>query len=124
MMHDFLTAHRGELIGRCRAKVAHRAAPQPTPDELRHGIPMFLDQLIKTLRVEQTAAPMESRKVSGPATGVPSVSEIGEGATVHGRELFERGFTVEQVVHDYLVRGPHAHSTGGTPVLALGNRSS
>jgi signal transduction histidine kinase len=101
MMHDFLAAHRGELIERCRAKVAHRTAPQPTPDELQHGVPMFLDQLIKTLRMEQSADPMASRKVSGPATGLPSFSEIGEGATMHGRELFKRGFTVEQVVHDY-----------------------
>jgi signal transduction histidine kinase len=29
------------------------------------------------------------------------MSEIGETAALHGRELLQRGFTVEQVVHDY-----------------------
>jgi signal transduction histidine kinase len=101
MMHDFLTAHREELIERCRAKVAERASPTATPEEIRHGIPLFLDQLIKTLCVEQTRHPMESRRVSGPAGGPVDLSEIGQSATIHGAELYDRGFTVDQVVHDY-----------------------
>ncbi len=102
MMHDFLSDHREELIARCRVKVSNRPSPLPTDDELEHGIPLFLDQLIKTLRVEQTATPMRSRKVSGPSGGSKAeLSEIGEAATLHGRELLQRGFTVEQVVHDY-----------------------
>jgi signal transduction histidine kinase len=71
---------------------------------LDHGIPLFLDQLIKTLRVEQTAHPMLSRNVSGSSGGNgtrPALSEIGETAALHGRELLRRGYTVEQVVHDY-----------------------
>lgn len=43
-----------------------------------------------------------SRKVSGPAGGgSPVLTELGETAARHGRELQDRGFTVEQVVHDY-----------------------
>lgn len=104
MMHEFLSVNRGELIERCRAKVAQRSAPKATADELEQGISLFLDQLIKTLRVEQTTEPMRSRKVSGPAGGEKvesELSEIGETATRHGRELLQRGFTIEQVVHDY-----------------------
>jgi signal transduction histidine kinase len=102
MLHDFLTAHRAELIERCRLKVAKRRAPQATDVELEHGIPLFIDQLIKTLRVEQTSEPMRSRKVSGPAGGgQPALSEIGGTAAQHGRELLQHGFTVDQVVHDY-----------------------
>jgi hypothetical protein len=102
MLHDFLTAQRAELIERCRLKVANRRAPQATDVELEHGIPLFIDQLIKTLRVEQTADPMRSRKVSGPAGGgQPVLSEIGGTAAQHGRELLQHGFTVDQVVHDY-----------------------
>ncbi|HEY3564299.1 MAG TPA: HAMP domain-containing sensor histidine kinase [Casimicrobiaceae bacterium] len=103
MLHEFLAAHRVELIERCRSKVARRPAPKASQDELEHGIPLFLDQLIKTLRVEQTAEPLRSRKVSGPSGGggTPVMSEIGETAALHGRELLQRGFTVEQVVHDY-----------------------
>ena len=70
--------------------------------ELEFGIPLFLDQLIKTLEVEQTAFPLEGIKVSGPSGGEnPTLSELGETATLHGRELLHQGFTVEQVVHDY-----------------------
>ncbi|MBA3352318.1 MAG: HAMP domain-containing histidine kinase [Blastocatellia bacterium] len=104
MMHEFLTANRIELINRCRAKVAKRSAPQATEEELEHGIPHFLDQLIKTLRVEQTPNPLLSRKVSGPADGEKAAtesSEIGKTASQHGRALLQQGFTVEQVVHDY-----------------------
>ncbi len=101
MLHEFLTINRTDLIERCRLKVAKRLAPKITDAELAHGIPAFLDQLIKTLRVEQTSEPMRSREVSGPAGGGPAASEIGATATLHGRELSLRGFTVEQVVHDY-----------------------
>ena len=62
---------------------------------------MFPDQLIKTLEVEQTSEPMRSRRVSGPAGGGAVVSEIAATAALHGRELSEQGFTVDQVVHDY-----------------------
>ena len=75
-----------------------------TDGELRHGIPLFLDQLIKTLQMEQTTQPMRSREVSGPSDGgklESTRSEIGETAVLHGRELLQHGFTVEQVVHDY-----------------------
>lgn len=102
MMHQFLTANRSELIARCRAKVALRAPPGVPEEELAHGVSIFLDQLIKTLIVEQTSSPLQSRRVSGPSGGgKPALSEIGESATLHGKELQAHGFTVEEVVHDY-----------------------
>jgi signal transduction histidine kinase len=101
VLHEFLQTNRDALIERCRVKVAKRVAPRASDAELMHGIPAFLDQLIKTLLVEQTSEPLRSRKVSGPAGGGPAMSEIGTTAALHGRELSLRGFTVEQVVHDY-----------------------
>ena len=102
MLHEFLTTNRADLIERCRLKVARRSAPRVTQAELTHGIPLFLDQLIKTLQVEQTSEPMQSRRVSGPAGGgSPVLSEMGAAAALHGRELLQQGFTVDQVVHDY-----------------------
>lgn len=102
MLHEFLTAHRADLIDRCRLKVAQRRAPRATDAELEHGIPHFLEQLVKTLRVEQTPEPLRSREVSGPPGGEGSIlSEIGATAARHGRELLQHGFTVDQVVHDY-----------------------
>ena len=102
MLHEFLTDNRIELIARCQAKVALRTAPKPSEEELEHGIPLFLDQLIATLQVETTAEPMESREISGASGGDQAeLSQLGKTAALHGRELLKQGFTVEQVVHDY-----------------------
>jgi hypothetical protein len=102
MMHRFLSDNRAELIARCRGKVALRSATGVPGQELDHGVTVFLDQLIKTLQVEEGAEPMRSRKVSGPSGGGrPALSEISESAALHGRELLTHGFTVDQVVHDY-----------------------
>jgi signal transduction histidine kinase len=102
MMHLFLHDNRAELIARCRAKVAARALPGSITRELEHGVSVFLDQLIKTLQVEQTAHPQLSRDVSGPTGGgPPALSEMGKSAAAHGRELMQHGFTVEELVHDY-----------------------
>ncbi len=102
MLCEFLTLHRAELIKRCCDSVAKRASPAASDTELSYGVPLFLDQLIKTLEVEQTARPMESRKVSGSAGGGDHAhSEMGDLAAQHGADLMRRGFTVEQVVHDY-----------------------
>ncbi len=101
MMHDFLSNNRDDLINRCRVKVAHRAARSATSEQLQNGVPLFLDQLIQTLRVEQTTKPMDSQKISGPASGEIAFSAMGMSAAQHGRQLLELGFSVDQVVHDY-----------------------
>lgn len=100
-MHQFLADHRDALINRCEFKATQRSEPHASHAASRYGIPVFLDQLIKTLKIEQTSAPEQSRQVSGPAGGPSEFSELGESATQHGRELSEHGFTIEQVVHDY-----------------------
>ena len=101
MLNELLIAHRIELVDRCKEKGAKRFAPGTPPTGLHHGVPLFLDQIIKTLQIEQTADPMQSRSVSGPSGGGPSTSEVRAAATLHGRELLKGGYTVDQVVHDY-----------------------
>ena len=102
MLHEFLTTYHAELITRCKSKVAQRGATAVTEAELKHGVPLFLEQVARTLRVEQTAQPLQSLKVSGPpGGGAPVRSEIGETAARHGRELLEHGCTIGHVVHDY-----------------------
>jgi signal transduction histidine kinase len=100
MLHLFLADHRDALIERCRLKVALRAS-RSLPDGLYHGIPLFIDQLIKTLRLEAVGAAQQSLDTSGPADGTTLPSEIGTSALRHGGELLQHGYTVEQVVHDY-----------------------
>src|SRR6185437_5301987 len=102
MLYNFLIANRVDLIERCKVKVAGRLTRGVIEDDLQGGIPLFLEQLIKTLEIERTPEPMRSRKVSGPSGGgKPVLSEIGDTAARHGRELLRHGYTVEQVVHDY-----------------------
>ena len=79
--------------------VASRSEPKAAGNELDHGVPIFLDQLIEALTIEQASEPLRNRM----ASDVPraSVSEIGSMAALHGRDLLERGYTLEQVVRDY-----------------------
>ena len=97
MLHEFLTSNRTELIARCRSKVAKRLSPTEIPLALDHGVPLFLQQLVETLRFEERE-PLGATVEPGPS---PAATEIGRAATVHGAELLRLGYTVDQVVHDY-----------------------
>ena len=103
MLHEFLTANRDELIDLCREQVIRRSAPAADRSELEHGIPLFLDQLTLTLHLDERSNHAESVRVSGTANGGPpsSASDIGVTAARHGNELLNKGFTIDQVVHDY-----------------------
>ena len=101
MMHDFLSNNRDELAMRCRLKVGARPGRSATERQLQDGIPLFLEQLIQTLRIEQTPDPMASRIISGPAGGASALSAVGASAAQHGKDLLALGLTVDQVVHDY-----------------------
>src|SRR3954471_23170010 len=60
---------------------------------------MFLRQLITLLQYEQSS---ESSKLASASTGSSrAASPMGKSATIHGRELLDHGFTVDQVVHAY-----------------------
>lgn len=93
MLYEFLTAHREEIIARCRAKVAGvagRTSQRAPEGELGHGVPIFLDQLVETLCFE----------LNSGASLDPSV-KMGESAIKNGNDLLRIGITVAQVVHAY-----------------------
>ena len=101
-MYQFLLDNRADLIERCKAKVAKRPQRAATPAQLANGIPMFLDQLVRTLSAQEEGQMEESIKISGGSGGDSSaLSEIGVSAAAHGGELLRLGFTVDAVVHDY-----------------------
>ncbi|MEP6503363.1 MAG: HAMP domain-containing sensor histidine kinase [Betaproteobacteria bacterium] len=102
MMYRFLENHRTELIDRCKAKVAARPLRAATEPQLANGVPMFLDQLTRTLRAEEGGDLDQSARISGASGGdVLALSEIGVSAVAHGASLLSLGYTVDQVVHDY-----------------------
>ena len=102
MMHNFLANNRADLIARCTAKVAARDSRSFSAEQLKNGIPLFLEQLIRTLRAEDANELAEGLHISGASGGdAQALSEIGVSATAHGKQLLELGFTVDQVVHNY-----------------------
>ena len=88
LLDQFIVRNRNELLARARSKVAARHHPPASEAELTHGLPVFLDQLRDAL---QRAASKQ------PADHV----ELAKSASQHGDDLFRRGMTVGQVVHDY-----------------------
>lgn len=103
MMHTFLANNRAELIARCSAKVLTRPHRNATPEQLENGIPIFLDQLQRTLEAEGAGAPAAGLRISGNADGgdLATTYEMGVSATAHGKQLLKLGYSVDQVVHDY-----------------------
>src|ERR1700727_1162619 len=99
MLHDFIKTNRRVVIDQCRAMVASRSEPKPTEDDLTHGIPIFLDQVIETLITEKASESVRGQAGGGSPRAY--ASNIGSMAALHGRDLLERGFTLEQVVRDY-----------------------
>jgi hypothetical protein len=96
MLHEFLTSNREELIRRCRAKVSQRSSP-PTASALEHGVPLFLGQLVEALlheRVNPASRHEPPRKTAASL-------ESGRTARLHGKELLDDGYTIDQVVHGY-----------------------
>ena len=83
MLHEFLESKRSDIIARTKVKVASRPAPCVTETELTDGVPLFVDQLIETLK------------------GGALRDEMNAAATKHGNDMLRMGFTIGQVVHDY-----------------------
>jgi len=101
-VHVFLLNNRDELIARCKHKVAQRPSRAATHLQLANGIPLFLDQLTRTLGAEEANEAAVSLRISGPSGGDSlALSEMGVTATAHGKDLLTLGYSVDQVVHDY-----------------------
>jgi signal transduction histidine kinase len=100
MLHEFLSSHREELISRCRRKLAQRHTPRATGRDLDYGIPVFLTQLTEILREENSNCEVNSASDSSVPSALIALG-IEMTAVRHGNELLLKGFTVDQVVHDY-----------------------
>ncbi len=88
MLAEFIVANREAIIAKTRERVALRASPRPTATELSRGIPIFLTQLVNALEVARSSDVVDHQRII-------------DSAAIHGRELFQLGLTIAQVVHDY-----------------------
>ena len=84
----FLEGNRAELLARARQLVSTRELPRTTEVELTFGLPLLFDQLREAL--DRAAKRRKSDH-----------SQLGQSAERHGSELFKKGLTIGQVVHDY-----------------------
>jgi len=100
-MHKFLLNNREALIQRCRTKCAQQPARVVSKEQLQNGVPLFLDRLIETLKLEQAIGPSTRRKILDSSGSESSACEVDISAAKHGRELLQLGFSIDQVVHGY-----------------------
>ena len=92
----FILTNRQELIKRTQVKVAKRPSPHPKPKDVEDGVPLFLSQLVSSLRDEAVRDPAQKAEADPPTN-----ANIAASATTHGETLRKMGFTIDQVVHDY-----------------------
>lgn len=97
MLRKFLISHHSELVLKCREKVAVRFGTSDLPDVTDQSVSLFIRQLADAL-VSRPSVPSGDGE---PAAPTPFPPQIGRSAALHGADLLRRGFTVDQVVHDY-----------------------
>jgi len=90
MLQEFIAANHAELVSRCNRK----SGTPDLPWSAESGVPLFLDQLVETLKMERVSEDVQAEQVG-------TQSEIGRAAANRGAELLQRGYTVDEVVHEY-----------------------
>jgi len=84
MLHELIHKYRDEILRRAQTRAQERASTAQTVAKMSAGIPLFVDDLITTLRghLDRTV-------------------DIDRDAALHGELLFEMGYTVSEVVQTY-----------------------
>jgi len=101
MLHEFLTSNRQMIISLCKEKVAKRRQSPESQGAIDYGVPLFLQQLVDILRVEQNMTFQSRESRNNDSEPTPAATPIGRSAALHGADLLRRGFSIDQVVHDY-----------------------
>jgi hypothetical protein len=96
-LQDFIKTNHDKLVSMTRGKVAKRnAGPRPPGLETKHGVHLFLGQLRGALEDEAKRDPSKQAEADPPTN-----PDIAKTAALHGHDLLELGFSVDEVVHDY-----------------------
>ena len=88
MLHEFIALNSDLIVERARQRVKSRPWPSVSSEEVEHGVPQVLKQLIDILQLTNGALTAANDAVSVTASK-------------HGAELLALGYNVSQVVHDY-----------------------
>lgn len=88
MLHDFLKAHKNEILALSEEKTKRLAGYRGGSDQLRLGLPLFYEQLIKVLEEMLDEHPHPKNDMLSAAAS-------------HGREFLVLGYSLSHVVHAY-----------------------
>ncbi|MBX9767842.1 MAG: HAMP domain-containing histidine kinase, partial [Bdellovibrionales bacterium] len=86
MLHEFLQMNRQTILSLTEQKTKNLAGPREASEQLRKGLPLFYEQLIKVLE----------QKLNQRAP-----NEMLLAAASHGREFLTLGYSLSHVVHAY-----------------------
>jgi len=86
MLHEFLKQHRAEVLNLCEKKSRQLAGHRVGSEQLKAGLPLFYDQLIRVLVQKLNSNPPE---------------QLLADAAEHGKEFLRLGFSMSHVVHSY-----------------------
>lgn len=115
MLHQFLENHKKEILKMTEMKALELAGVRPSSEQLRKGLPIFYQQLIEILILEEGSERASKKNENGIqqavsnndepamtiASGHPAEYELAISAGKHGSELLRLGYTVSHVVHAY-----------------------
>ncbi len=86
MLNEFLEKYRIEILAIAEAKSLSLAGARSGSAQLKLGLPLFYDQLIKVLEQKLKESPPEALLVA---------------AAEHGKEFLRLGYSLSHVVHSY-----------------------
>ncbi len=93
MLHELIRTNRSNLVERTRNKLAARAVPCKSEEELTAAIGLLLGQLAEALRM--------SMSDSAAFLAATSRDELAASAAAHGTALLHQGFSLGHVVRYY-----------------------
>jgi signal transduction histidine kinase len=115
MLYEFLKTNQTDILALTEKKSLELAGARPSSEQLRHGLPIFYEQLMEILKhngsdrqafpVDQGSMVEAARITDEPAlakaAGRPDEAEVARVAGLHGTELLRLGYSLSHVVHAY-----------------------
>jgi signal transduction histidine kinase len=115
MLPTFLAANQAEILAATESKTLNLAGVRASSVELKKGLPIFFQQMLKILILRRPRKPLSHNDQTGAtegaansdevamplAVGQPEEAELAKSAGLHGAELLRLGYTLSHVVHAY-----------------------
>jgi hypothetical protein len=115
MLYEFLRDNRDEILALTERKSRALTGVRPSSEQLKQGLPIFLNQLMAILKLESAAVLQAEIDAAGmvkasnendepglaKAAGRLGDAAVARAAGMHGAELLRLGYTLSHVVHAY-----------------------